>query len=111
MIRRIYAGISAAVAVIAVFGVLAFTQRPAAPTATGSTFVMARTANGSLVPVSTAPSTVHATTSSSGVATQSPAAGGGTGSAVVYVKNAKGSFVPVRSSPAPAPVAAVTRSS
>ena len=113
MIRRIYAALCAAVAVVAVFGVLAFQQRTVAPTATGTPVVMARTASGALVPVTTAPSAVHATTSSSGVATQSAAATtGGTGSAVVYVKNAKGNFVPVGSSPAaPAPVAAVTRSS
>ncbi len=113
MIRRIYAALCAAVAVVAVFGVLAFQQRAVAPTATGTPVVMARTASGALVPVTTAPSTVHATTSSSGVATQSAAAGGGTGSAVLYVKNAKGSFVPVGKSPAAtqAPVTAVTRSS
>ena len=113
MIRRIYAALCAAVAVVAVFGVLAFQQRTLAPTATGTPVVMARTASGGLAPVTTAPSTVHATTSSSGVATQSAAATtGGTGSAVVYVKNANGNFVPVGSSPAtPAPVAAVTRSS
>lgn len=113
MIRRIYAALCAAVAVVAVFGVLAFQQRTVAPTATGTPVVMARTASGALVPVTTTPSTVHATTSSSGVATQSAAAtAGGTGSAVVYVKNAQGNFVPVGSSPAaPAPVAAVTRSS
>jgi hypothetical protein len=113
MIRRIYAALCAAVAVVAVFGVLAFQQRTVAPAATGTRVVMARTASGALVPVTTAPTTVHATTSSSGVATQSATAGGGTGSAVLYVKNAKGSFVPVGNSPAatPAPVAAVTRSS
>ena len=113
MIRRIYAALCAAVAVVAVFGVLAFQQRTVAPTATGTPVVMARTASGSLVPVTAAPpSTVHATTSTSGVATQSATASGGTGSAVVYVKNARGNFVPVGSSPAaPAPVAAVTRSS
>lgn len=112
MIRRIYAALCAAVAVVAVFGVLAFQQRTVAPTATGTPVVMARTASGALVPVTTAPSTVHATTSSSGVATQSATAAGGTGSAVLYVKNANGSFVPVGKSPAtPAPVAAVTRSS
>ena len=112
MIRRIYAAFCAAVAVVAVFGVLAFQQRSLAPTATG-TQVVARTASGALVPVTTAPSTVHATTSSSGVPTQSATAGGGTGSAVLYVKNATGSFVPVGKSAAatPAPVAAVTRSS
>ena len=112
MIRRVYAALCAAVAVVAVFGVLAFQQRTVT-TATGAPVVMARTASGALVPVTTAPSAVHATTSSSGVATQSAAATtGGTGSAVVYVKNAKGNFVPVGSSPAaPAPVAAVTRSS
>ena len=112
MIRRIYAALCAAVAVVAVFGVLAFQQRTLAPTATGTPVVMARTASGGLVPVTTGPSTVHATTSSSGVATQPAPAGGGTGSAVLYVKTAKGSFVPVGKSPAAsAPVAAVTRSS
>jgi hypothetical protein len=113
MIRRLYAALCAAVAVVAVFGVLAFQQRTVAPAATGTPVVMARTASGALVPVTTALSTVHATTSSSGVATPSAAATtGGTGSAVVYVKNAKGTFVPVGSSAAtPAPVAAVTRSS
>ena len=113
MIRRMSAGLCAAVAVLAVFGVLAFQQRTVARTATGTPVVMARTASGALVPVTTAPSTVHATTSSSGVATQSATAAAGTGSAVLYVKNANGSFVPVGKSPAaaPAPVAAVTRSS
>jgi hypothetical protein len=111
MIRRIYAGISAAVAVIAVFAVLAFAQRPTMPPAIGTTVVMARTANGSLVPVATTPPAVHATTSSSGVATQPTAAVGGTGSAVVYVKTAKGTYVPLGRSSTPAPVAAVTRSS
>ncbi len=113
MIRRIYAALCAAVAVVAVFGVLAFQQRAVAPTPTGNPIVMARTASGRLAPVTTAPSTVHATTSSSSVATQSATAAGGTGSAVLYVKNANGSFVPVGKSPAatPAPVAAVTRSS
>ena len=101
MIRRIYAALCAAVAVVAVFGVLAFQQRTVAPTATGTPVVMARTASGALVPVTTAPSTVHATTSSSGVATQSAdATAGGTGSAVVYVKNANGNFVPVGKSAA-----------
>ena len=81
MIRRIYAALCAAVAVVAVFGVLAFQQRTIAPTAAGTPVVMARTASGALVPVTTAPSTVHATTSSSGVATQSAATTGGTGPA------------------------------
>jgi anti-sigma-K factor RskA len=111
MIRRIAAGISAAVAVIAVFAVLAFAQRPTTPPAIGTTVVMARTANGSLVPVATTPPAVHATTSSSGVSTQPTTAVGGTGSAVVYVKTAKGTYVPLGRSPAPVPVAAVTRSS
>jgi hypothetical protein len=113
MIRRIYAALCAAIAVVAVFGVLAFQQRTLAPTATGTPVVMARTASGGLAPVTTAPSTVHATTSSSGVATQPATATAGTGSAVLYVKNANGSFVPVGKSAAatPAPVAAVTRSS
>ena len=113
MIRRIYAALCAAIAVVAVFGVLAFQQRTLAPTATGTPVVMARTASGGLAPVTTAPSAVHATTSSSGVATQPATAAAGTGSAVLYVKNANGSFVPVGKSAAatPAPFAAVTRSS
>ena len=113
MIRRVYAALCAAFAVVAVFGVLAFQQRTLAPTATATPVVMARSASGALVPVTTGPPTVHATTSSSGVPTQSATAGGGTGSAVLYVKNASGSFVPVGKSTAasPAPVAAVTRSS
>jgi hypothetical protein len=113
MIRRLYAALCAAVAVVAVFGVLAFQQRTLAPTATGTQVVMARNASGALVPVTTAPSAVHATTSSSGVATQPATAAAGTGSAVLYVKNANGRFVPVGKSAAvtSAPVAAVTRSS
>ena len=44
MMRRIWAAIAAAWAVIAVFGVLALTQRPAVSGTSGTTVVMARTA-------------------------------------------------------------------
>jgi hypothetical protein len=112
MMRRIWAGIAAAWAVIAVFSVLALTQRPTVSGTTGTTVVMTRTAAGTLVPTATS-TTVHATTSSSAVA--APATPGGvtnaTGSgAVLYVKNVNGTFVPVTPAPAAAP-AAVTRSS
>ena len=113
MIRRIYAALCAAVAVVAVFGVLAFQQRTLAPTATGTPVVMARTASG-------APGARHYSPLNGARHhfqfrrrdAASDATAAGTGSAVLYVKNASGGFVPVGSSPAtPAPVAAVTRSS
>lgn len=112
MMRRIWAGIAAAWAVIAVFGVLALTQRPTVTGTAGTTVVMTRTATGTLVPTTTS-TAVHATTSSSGVAAPAASVGGtnATGSgAVLYVKNPNGTFVPVSSAPAAAPVA-VTRSS
>lgn len=112
MMRRIWAAIAAAWAVIAVFGVLALTQRPAVSGTSGTTVVMARTASGTLVPTTTS-TAVHATTSSSAVAAPATTGGGPnvTGSgAVLYVKNPNGTFVPVSSSPAAVP-AAVTRSS
>ena len=112
MMRRIWAGIAAAWAVIAVFGVLALTQRPTVSGTAATTVVMTRTATGTLVPTTTS-TAVHATTSSSGVAAPA-AAGGGTNApssgAVLYVKNPNGTFAPVSSAPAAAPVA-VTRSS
>ncbi len=102
MMQRIWAGIAATWAAIAIFAVLAFAQ-PAPPATTGSGAVMARAANGQLVPVT--PGTgAHATTTSSGVPTNS----GGT-QAVTYVKTAAGTYVPVTSGASTA--AAVTRSS
>jgi hypothetical protein len=104
MMRRIWAGIAATWAVIAIFVVLAASQRPAFPVA-GTAVVMARTASGALVPVTPTSSAVHATTSSSRVATGGSVVAG---QAVTYVKTANGSFVPVSSA---APAAAVTRTS
>jgi len=103
MMRRIWAGIAATWAVIAIFVVLAASQRPALTG--GTAVVMARTATGALVPVTTGSTGVHATTSSSGVAASSSTGGG---QAVTYVKSANGTFVPVSSA---VPAAAVTRSS
>ena len=91
MLQRIWAGIAATWAMIAIFVVLAYGQ-PARPTTTSSV-VMTRTASGQLVPVAGG-SGVHAVTSSSGVAT--------------YVKTATGQLVPVSN---PTSAAAVTRSS
>lgn len=103
MMQRIWAAIAAVWAVVAIFAVLAF-ARPAPTMSTGSAVVMARSANGQLVPV--APATgAHATTSSSGV----PVSSGGAGQAVTYVKTAAGTYVPVASTAGSA--AAVTRSS
>ena len=67
MMRRLWAAIAAAFSVAAVFTVLAFAQRPASPApAASAQIVMARTANGKLVPVPVAPSgSVHATTQTS----------------------------------------------
>jgi hypothetical protein len=98
MMQRIWAGIAATWAVIAVFTVLAFSQRPPVPP-TG-TVVMARTASGRLVPVAPAAGASHATTGSSSVAGGQP---------VTYVRTASGALVPAASTqPASA---AVTRSS
>jgi hypothetical protein len=98
MMRRLWAALAAAFSVAAVFTVLAFTQRPApAAPAASAQIVMARAANGKLVPVPVAPSgSVHATTQTSpasaaaGQAGQSPAA-----QPVTYVKTSSGAFVPV----------------
>ncbi len=98
MMQRIWAGIAATWAVIAIFAVLAFGQ-PSRPTPTGSV-VMTRTANGQLVPVAGGAG-VHAVTSSSGVAA------GGT-PAVTYVKTSTGKLIPVTSTTS---ANAVTRSS
>lgn len=89
MMRRIWAGIAATWAVIAIFVVLAAAQRPV-PTG---------------VPVSPGSAAVHATTSSSTVASSGPTGGG---QVLTYVKAANGALVPVGST---APVATVTRTS
>ncbi len=102
MMQRIWAGIAATWAVIAIFAVLAFSHRPPAAPAGG--VVMARTATGTLVPVSPASGASHAITGTSGVA-----AAGGTGQPVTYVKTAAGTYVPAVSTSTTA--AAVTRSS
>jgi hypothetical protein len=100
MMQRIWAGIVATWAVIAVFAVLAFAHRAPAPAT--SAVVIARTASGKLVPVAPAAGASHAVTGSSGVAA--------TGSQpVTYVKTAAGTYVPAPSSAGTA--AAVTRSS
>ena len=102
MMQRIWAGIAATWAVIAIFAVLAFSHRAPAP-ATGGV-VMARTASGALVPVPPASGASHATTGTSGVA-----ATGVTGQPVTYVMTAAGTYVPAASTSTTA--AAVTRSS
>jgi hypothetical protein len=96
MMRRIWAAIAASVSVVSVFAVLALAQRPfqtAAPQPTQT--VLARAANGALVPVQVATAgSVHATTQTSPTAATpgaSPA-----GQPVTYVKTASGKFVPVR---------------
>ncbi len=101
MMRRIWAAVAATVSVVSVFAVLALTQRPfqaAAPQTTQT--VLARAANGALVPVPVAAAgSVHATTQTSPTATTpgaSPA-----GQPVTYVKTASGKFVPVRLGSAP----------
>ena len=104
MMRQVWAAIATAWAVMAVFVVLAFSQRATLPAATGTGVVMARSASGGLVPVATGTGAVHATTSSSVVA---PAGGPG-GQAVTYVKTAAGTLVPVTSAGSTVPV---TRSS
>jgi hypothetical protein len=95
MMRRVWAAIATAWAVMAVFVVLAFPQRATPPASAGTGVVMARSASTGAV---------HATTSSSVVA----AGGGGGGQAVTYVKTAAGAFVPVTSAGSTVPV---TRSS
>ena len=110
MMRRLWAAIAAAFSVAAVFTVLAFAQRPASPApASSAQIVMARTANGTLVPVPVASSGgVHATTQTSPAsATTGQSAAG---QPVTYVKTASGTFVPV-SLGAAAPTHATTRTS
>ena len=101
MMRRIWAAIAAAVSVVSVFTVLALAQRrfqPASPQATQT--VLARAANGALVPVPVASTgSVHATTQTSpGAATPG---GSPAGQPVTYVKTASGNYVPVGLGPAP----------
>jgi hypothetical protein len=110
MMRRLWAAIAATFSVVAVFTVLTFAQRPASPAPASSTqIVMARAANGKLVPVPVASSgAVHATTQTSPASTapgQSAA-----GQPVTYVKTASGAFVPVSLGSA-APAHATTRTS
>ena len=102
MMQRIWAGIVATWAVIAIFALLAFAQRAPAPSNGG--VVMVQAANGKLVPIAPAAGASHATTGSSTVATS-----GGSNQAVTYVKTAAGTYVPVSSTSTTA--AAVTRSS
>jgi hypothetical protein len=102
MMQRIWAGIIATWAVIAIFAVLAFSQRPPAPASSG--VVLARSASGKLVPVAPSGGVSHATTGSSSIA-----ASGATAQPVTYVKTTSGSYVPVSSTSTTA--AAVTRSS
>jgi hypothetical protein len=71
MMRRIWAAVCTAFAVVAVFAVLAVTHRqPVTSAAAGSQVVLVRSATGALVPVTLPAAGVHATTQSS------PAAGG-----------------------------------
>lgn len=102
MMRRLWAALAAAFSVAAVFTVLAFTQRaaPATPAASPQ-IVMARTANGKLVPVPVAPSgSVHGTTQTS--PTSAATGGSPAGQPVTYVKTASGAYVPVSAGSAPA---------
>jgi hypothetical protein len=95
MMRRLWAALAAAFSVAAVFTVLAFSQRPAsAAPAASAQIVMARTANGTLVPVPVAPSgSVHATTQTS--PTSATAGQQSAAQPVTYVKTASGAYVPV----------------
>ena len=110
MMRRLWAAIAAAFSVAAVFTVLAFTQRPASPApASSAQIVMARAANGQLVPVPVPSSgAVHATTQISPAS--GTAAPGAAAQPVTYVKTASGAFVPVSLGSA-APTHATTRTS
>ena len=93
MMRRIWAAIAATVSVVSVFAVLALAQRPfqaASPQTTQP--VLARAANGALVPVAPAGS-VHATTQTSPAAATAGASSAG--QPVTYVKTASGNYVPV----------------
>jgi hypothetical protein len=74
MIRRIWAGVCTALAVVAVFAVLAVTHRqPTTSASANGPVVLVRSAGGTLVPVTVASGGVHATTQTS------PAAGGSAG--------------------------------
>ena len=103
MMRRLWAALAAAFSVAAVFTVLAFAQRSVpATTASSSQIVMARAANGKLVPVPVAPSgSVHATTQTS-PASAAATGGSAAGQPVTYVKTASGTYVPVSAGSAPA---------
>jgi hypothetical protein len=93
MMRRVWAAVLTALAVVGVFLVLAVSQRQAAPSQ--PQVVLTRTASGALVPMTTAPSgSVHGTTQTS------PAAAGTT-QAASYVQTSSGQLVPVASSTAP----------
>jgi hypothetical protein len=71
MMRRVWAAICTAFAVVAVFAVLAVTHRqPVTSAAPGGQVVLVRSAGGGLVPVTVPGGGVHATTQTS------PAAGG-----------------------------------
>ena len=101
MMRRIWAAVAATVSVVSVFTVLALAQRPfqaASPQTTQT--VLARAANGALVPVPVASTgSVHATTQTSPAA--ATPGGSPAGQPVTYVKTASGNFVPVRLGAAP----------
>jgi hypothetical protein len=84
MIRRLYAAALTAFAVVAVFFVLAVTQRPPAQTSQAAPAVLVRSATGALVPATVAPGGAHATTQTSQVAS-------GT---TTLVQGANGSLVP-----------------
>jgi hypothetical protein len=71
MMRRVWAAVCTAFAVVAVFAVLAVTHRQSITSAaTGSQVVLVRSASGALVPATLPGGGVHATTQSS------PSAGG-----------------------------------
>lgn len=111
MIRRIWAALAALWAVIAIFVVLAVSQRPKPPLFAGTNAALTRTAGGSVAGVATTSGLVHATTSSSIVAGQPSAAMSvGAPTFQLYVRTATGTFVPVASAPA-SNVVTTTRSS
>jgi len=88
MMRRIWAAVCTAFAVVAVFAVLAVTHRQSITSAAGGSQVtLVRSSSGALVPVTLPGSSVHATTSSS------PSAGGTT----QFVQGANGQITAVTS--------------
>ena len=102
---RIWAGLAATVSVMAVFAVLAIAQLPiqSAPAAQLAQVVMARSANGTLVPVPvtwTSTGSIHATTQTSPTA-----------SAASTFKTASGAFAPVGLGSAVTPPQPTTRTS